>query len=97
MTIFAELKKTLRLTQDADDDLLMRLLNSAAYEAIAFLNISLQSDQDALDALVILPSSAMNAVYLLVQADYDGDPEKRNSYRDAALNLLQPYRLDIGP
>jgi len=33
----------------------------------------------------------LQGIFLLVQADYDGDPVKRDAYRKAATALLRPY------
>lgn len=33
----------------------------------------------------------LQGIFLLVQADYDGNPEKRDAYRKAATALLRPY------
>lgn len=37
-----------------------------------------------------------NAIILLVQADYDGDPTKRAEYQRGAEALLRPYRERLG-
>jgi hypothetical protein len=96
MSILADIKKALRQTHDDDDDLLYRQIQSAAYECVKYLNLMLESDQDATDALVQMPPAVINGVILMVQADYDGDPEKRETYLRAAQSLWQPYREDIG-
>lgn len=36
------------------------------------------------------------AVILLIQADYDGDPKDRNALRTCAESILMPYRTEIG-
>lgn len=38
----------------------------------------------------------VNAVILLIQADYDGDPLQRAALRSAAESLLMPYRVGMG-
>jgi uncharacterized phage protein (predicted DNA packaging) len=96
MSYLSDVKDSLRITHDDDDNLLKRLIDSSAYECVAFLNVTLESTQDALDIIDELPPAVFNGLILMVQADYDGDPEKREAYRNAALNLWQPYRLDIG-
>jgi hypothetical protein len=83
MTTLTDLKAFLRVTHEDDDALLTRLLSSATREAQAWM------DDD--DALPDLPDDAVQAVFLLVQADFDGDPAKRATYRQAATALLRPY------
>jgi hypothetical protein len=97
MSYLSEVKNALKITHNEDDKDLNRKIESAAYECITFLNISLESDQDALDIIDNLPPQVFTGLILIVQADYDGEPEKRDIYRNAALNLWQPYRLEIGP
>lgn len=43
-----------------------------------------------------VPQDVVTAIILLVQADYDGDPTKRITYRTAAESLLMPYRTELG-
>ena len=94
MSFLSDVKNALRVTQDDDDALLKRLIDSACAECVAYLN--LDNTQDPQDLVFEQPASVFNGVVLMVQADYDGDPEKRDAYRQAALNLWQPYRLDLG-
>lgn len=96
MSILADVKKALRHTHNQDDDLLYRQIQSAAYECVSFLNLTLESDQDATDALVELPPSVINGVILMVQADYEGDPLDREKLRRAAEALWQPFRSNLG-
>lgn len=108
-----DVKDTLRQTQSDDDDLLLRLINSAETEAKNFLNRTqlptlpleypaLSSNFEPISSEEV-PSSedpvapdVYQAVILLVQADYDGDPLQRETLRNAAFNLLQPYRIGLG-
>ena len=94
MSFLTDVKDALRITHDDDDALLKRLIDSACNECVSFLNID--ADGDAQSAVSELPANAFNGVILMIQADYDGDPEKRNAYRDAAINLWQPYRAGLG-
>jgi hypothetical protein len=96
MSILADVKKALRQTHDEDDDLLARQIQSASYECISFLNLSLESDEEAIDAITELPPSVLNGVILMVQADYDGNPLERDKLRRAAEALWQPYRNQLG-
>ena len=90
MTTLADLKSFLRLTHDEDDALLTRLIGSATREALAWMD-----DDRLLDVPPAvetdLPEDVLQGIFLLVQADYDGNPEKRDAYRKAATALLRPY------
>lgn len=100
-------KRHLQQTHSSDDQLLDEKLGSAIQEALRFMNRSqlptLPLEYVGSSSSEEVPSSedpvtpdVCSAVVLLVQADYDGDPEKRASYRSAAETLLQPYRTGIG-
>ena len=77
MTALADVKAALRVTHDADDALLTRLIGSAVRECLAFM------DNGALPAVpgpaedVDIPEDVFQAVVLMVSADYDSSPEKR--------------------
>jgi hypothetical protein len=43
-----------------------------------------------------ISTDTFQGVVLMVQADYEGDPEKREKYLRAAQSLWQPYRNNIG-
>lgn len=64
---------------------------------------TINSDDEVSEISEEVPSSedpvapdVANAIILLVQADYDGDPEKRPMLRSAAESLLMPYRVGLG-
>ncbi len=64
---------------------------------------AINSDDEVSELSEEVPSSedpvtpdVANAVILLVQADYCGDPEKRPMLRSAAESLLMPYRVGLG-
>lgn len=94
MSLLTDVKDALRVTHDSDDKLLKRLIDSACYECVSFLNVN--ANGDAQSAVMELPANVFNGVVLMVQADYDGDPEKREACRNSALNLWQPFRLNLG-
>lgn len=96
MSYLADIKKTLRVTHDEDDDLLNRLIDSATREYLRFINADTPPDLDSIEILADMPQDAYQGVILMVQADYDGDPEKRDVYRKGAESLWQPYRLELG-
>ena len=94
MSLLTDVKDALRITHDSDDKLLKRLIDSACYECVKFLNIA--DNGDAQSVVLELPANVFNGVVLMVQADYDGDPEKRETSRNSALNLWQPFRENLG-
>lgn len=102
MTALTDVKESLRITHDADDKLLLRLISSATREYFAFVNpAELPGDPAVVvpnppDGTAFVPEDAFNGIVLIVQADYDGDPEKRATYRKAAESLWMPYRLGMG-
>lgn len=80
-----EVKAALRVAHGEDDLLLGRLILSATDETLRLLDTAGMTD-------ATLPPVGNQAVVLLVQADYDGDPEKRPVYRRAAEQLIYGYR-----
>ena len=91
MTTLADLKAFLRVTHDEDDALLTRLIGSATREALAWMDDDRLPDVPGPAAEMDIPEDVLQGIFLLVQADYDGDPAKRESYRKAATALLRPY------
>ena len=91
MTTLADLKAFLRLTHDEDDALLTRLLGSATREALAWMDDDRLPDVPGPSVEMDIPEDALQGIFLLVQADFDGDPAKRDAYRKAATSLLRPY------
>lgn len=81
----ADVKASLRVTHSDDDVLLTRLQASATNEAMRMLD-------DSAMTVGALPAVADQAIVLLVQADYEVDPEKRPAYRRAAEQLIYSYR-----
>jgi len=96
MSALSDVKSALRVIQSSDDELLTRLIGSALREALAFLDSGefplpgVQSSYSIDD--VVIPDDCFQAVVLLVSADYDAPPDKREVYRKAAEGLLMPYR-----
>ena len=87
----ADLKSFLRLTHDEDDALLTRLMGSALRECLAWMDDGRLPDVPGPAVEVDLPEDVIQGAFLLVQADFDGDPVKRDAYRKAATSLLRPY------
>lgn len=83
-----DIKQTLRVSSGTDDDLLTRLIASAADECMRFTGlteINSSSNDDLLQGMAIM-----------VQADYDANPQERVRYRNAAETLWMPYRDGLG-
>lgn len=91
MTTLSDCKAFLRVTHDEDDALLTRLLGSATREALAWMDDDRLPDVPGPSVEMDIPEDVLQGIFLLVQADYDGDPAKRESYRKAATALLRPY------
>lgn len=87
MALIDDVKKTLRVTQTSDDDLLNRLCDSATMEYLRFIGAEIPTDMTT----VTVEEDALNGIILMVQADYDGDPLMREKLRSAAEALWMPY------
>lgn len=93
MPALADAKQHLRVDHALDDDLIQRLIDAALAEYVQFTGLTGDAVPATADAV---PADAFNGLVLMVQAGYDGDPEKRDRYRRAAETLWQPYRTDMG-
>lgn len=91
MTTLSDCKAFLRVTHDDDDALLTRLLGSATREALAWMDDDRLPDVPGPAVEMDIPEDVLQGIFLLVQADFDGDPFKRDAYRKAATALLRPY------
>ena len=83
-----DVKLALRVTHSNDDTLLQRLIDAATMECIAYCNITIPDGETT----VSLTENIINGIVLMVQADYDGDPFKRNDYLAAAYRLWDAVR-----
>lgn len=92
MALIDDVKKSLRVIHNDDDDLIQRLINSASLEYIQFTNTEVDSDQ--MEAPI--SEDAFQGIVLMVQAGYDVEPDKRQLYRKAAETLWMPYRVNMG-
>lgn len=88
MAALDDLKVALRVTENDDTALIQRLLDSATAEALKFTGLTTIPDP--------VPADLWQGIVLMVSADYDGDPTKRNQYREAAQVLWLPHRVDWG-
>lgn len=82
----------------------LRFLNRAELPTLPYdYPVDLDGDSSSEVVSEEVPSSedpvapdVVNAIILLVQADYDGDPKDRGILRDRAESLLMPYRIGLG-
>jgi hypothetical protein len=99
------LKEALRIDTADEDDNLQRLLDSATQEALRFMGLmdvpTMSTDgygdssSTSTEDTTPMPD-VVNAIFLLVQADRDGDPQKREDYTRGAFALMRPYRISLG-
>lgn len=87
----SELKLALRVSNYDEDAEITRKLASAVSECANFLNSDIPQKDDS-----TVPADLVNGIVLIVQADYEGDPLKRDTIRKAAERLWYPYRLKVG-
>lgn len=84
-----EVKYHLRIDDDDADPELTRLIAVAKAECVRYLGVA--DNSDVLD----LPD-VQNGMMLMIQADYDGDPLKRNQARECAVALWSGYCQQFG-
>lgn len=89
MLTIDDIKAHLRIDYDDDDALLRRLLASATAECLRYLGQNHGSE-------AVLCADVQQGIVLMVQADYDGDPIKRNQARDAAMALWAGHCSQFG-
>ena len=95
MSLLDDIKHHLRLEDTtAHDQRLQRLADSAVREYFQYTTGDVPADLAA--AAALLGADAVNGIVLMVQADFDGDPERRPAHRRAAQALWDPYRTDLG-
>lgn len=90
MSVLDDVKAALRVTGDDHDALLTRLIASGLAEFNTFAGGNPAGSADA------IPADAFTGLVLMVRADFDGDPEKRNAYRAGAISLWRDYRANAG-
>ena len=94
MALLDDVKKSLRVTHSDDDDEITRLVGSAVREVLRALDSAdypVPAPGDAA-ADVTVPEEVVQAVVILVKADYDADPKDRAAYRKAAIDMVTTYR-----
>ena len=94
MALLDDVKKSLRVTHSDDDDEIARLVGSAVREVLRVLDSAdypVPAPGDAA-ADVTVPEEVVQAVVILVKADYDADPKDRAAYRKAAIDIVTTYR-----
>ena len=88
MPLIDDVKLALRIDgRDADNEV-SRLIDSAIREFYQFSSGAVPATIDH----ALIPADAINGIILMVRADYDADPIKRDQYRKAAETLWHPYK-----
>jgi hypothetical protein len=95
----ADVKKYLRVFHDADDDLLSRLIESATRECLVFIDRddlpSMALGAESSDDIAYITQDIFQGIAIMVMADYEGGPEKRQKFKEAAESLWYPYRTRL--
>lgn len=86
-----ELKLALRVSNNDEDSEISRKLAAAIAEARSFINGDVPQRIDG-----TVPADFVNGIVLIVQADYELDPMKRDTIRNSAERLWYPYRNAVG-
>lgn len=89
MVSLALIKAHLRIDGDEQDDWLNHLLASATAECCRYTGLSEDSN-------VLKQADVVNGIILAVQADFEGNPERRTVYLSAAHALWSPYCVVFG-
>lgn len=94
MPLLDDVKASLRVTHDDDDTEITRLIGSATREVLRVLDSADYPVPTPADpaADVTVPEEVVQAVVILVKADYDADPKDRAAYRKAAIDMVTTYR-----
>lgn len=88
MALIDDVKLALRIDGNDMDAEIERLIQGATREYLQYTTGSI----DAGTTSVEVPDDAVNGIILMVRADYDADPIKRDQYRKAAETLWHPYK-----
>ena len=94
MALIDDVKASLRGTHAEDDAEITRLIGSAVREVLRVLDSAeypVPAPADA-SADVTVPEEVVQAIVILVKADYDADPKDRGAYRKAAIDMVTTYR-----
>jgi len=105
-----DVKRHLRQTHNADDDLLRQLIAGAEDEMKQYLDrdelprrddpcaCECESDSslDAASDSDDLAPTVRVAIFFLVQASYDATPDENAKLREAAFRMAAPYRCRMG-
>lgn len=92
----SSVKKDLRVTHGADDDLIQQLIDSAEDEALRFMNRDELPTADEESSEPQIAPSVFTAICCLVKAGYEATPTEAEQLRKAAEVKLMPYRLGLG-
>lgn len=94
MALLDDVKASLRVMHAEDDAEITRLIGSAVREVLRVLDSAdypVPAPGGAA-ADVTVPEEVVQAVVILVKADYDADPKDRAAYRKAAIDMVTTYR-----
>ena len=94
MALIDDVKASLRVSHDEDDADITRLIGSAAREVLRALDSAdypVPAPGDPA-ADVTVPEEVVQAVVIIVKADYDADAKDRAAYRKAAIDVVTTYR-----
>lgn len=88
MALIDDVKLALRIDGNDMDADIGRLIQSATREYLQYTTGSIAAGTTSVE----VPDDAVNGIILMVRADYDADPIKRDQYRKAAETLWHPYK-----
>jgi len=88
MALIDDVKLALRIDGNDLDAEVDRLIKSATREYLQYTTGSIAAGTTAVE----VPEDAINGIILMVKADYDADPIKRDLYRKSAETLWHPYK-----
>ena len=94
MALLDDVKASLRVTHAEDDTEITRLMGAAVRGVLRGLDSAdypVPAPGDAA-ADVTVPEEVVQAVVILVKADYDADAKDRAAYRKAAIDMVTTYR-----
>jgi hypothetical protein len=97
MITLSEAKAFLDVIHNADDAKLTILLDAAKDEARVFMNrVDLEEWDSEVSSTDEVPGSIKIGVLLLLQSNYQAQPDDVEKLRKVAEIKLQPYRLEMG-
>lgn len=103
----AAAKAYLKVIHSGDDDLIQELLDGAERQALDFLDretfnettefdTEFDSDEAVDIATYDMPSSTRTAIFKILEADYKANPDDAEKLKEAARDMLAPFRDKLG-